>query len=255
MVRVRSLGTVKNGLLESELPGIKNQVTLLEGIFRKENPFALPSPLVCFDPTEGWVFEGNEFQIRGGEESSVLLLGELAWAQSAVLNIFADSELPPECRDSDVPFAISGEGMAAYPNLVYLSSPQFWNHFRNNIGRFGADLSAEQDTSPSPSGLFKCTAGTPLKGSYSGILVTSGNTTLTGNFLLEGILLHIGGGELNFRQHSSVRGAVLYIADESEGDSSLKIEDQSRIIYNRTAIETARKYLPVTHLGTRIIYE
>ena len=149
---------------------------------------------------------------------------------------------------------MSGEGMAAYPNLVYLSSPQFWNHFRNNIGRFGADLSAEEDA-PSSSGMFKFTASAPLRGSYSGILVTSGDTTLTGNFLLEGILLHLGGGELNFRQHSSVRGAVLYIADEYEGGSSLKIEDQSRIIYSRTAIEAARKYLPVTHLGTRIIYE
>ncbi len=252
-VRVRSLGTVKNGLLESELPGIKNQVTLLEGIYRKENAFTLPSPLVCYDPQGRWDFEGNEFQIRGGEESSVLLLGDLALAQSEVLNIFA-RELPPECRDSTIPFALSGEGMAGYPNLVYLSSPQFWNHFRKNIGRFGADLSVEGDA-PSFSGMLKFSGDTPMKGSYSGILVTSGDITLTGNFLMEGILLHLGGGKLNFRQHSSVRGAVLYIADESEGGSSLKIEDQSRIIYSRSAIETARKYLPVTHLGTRIIYE
>ena len=252
-VRVRSLGIVKNGLLESELPDIKNQVTLLEGIFRKEDPFTLPSPLLCYDPQGHWNFEGNEFQIRGGEQSSVLLLGEPALAQSADLNIFA-GELPPECRDSNLPFAISGEEMAEYPNLAYLSSPLFWKHFRNNIDSFGTDLNAEEKA-PSYSGMFKFSGNNPLKANFSGILVTSGDITLTGNFLMEGILLHLGGGELNFRQHSAVRGAVLYIADESEGDSSLKIEDQSRILYSRTAIEAARKYLPVTHLGTRIIYE
>ena len=41
-VRVRSLGIIQNGLLESEIPGIKNQVTLLEGRFRKESPFFVP---------------------------------------------------------------------------------------------------------------------------------------------------------------------------------------------------------------------
>ncbi len=252
-VRVRSMGAVKNGLLESELPDMKNQVTLLEGIFRKEDPFTLPSPLLCFDPEGHWSFEGNEFQIKGGEESSVLLLGEAALAQSADLNILAD-KLPPECRDSSLPFAISGEEIAGYPNLAYLSSPIFWNHFRNNIESFGTYLAAEEEP-PSYSGMIKYSGTIPLKASFSGILVTSGDITLAGNFSMDGILLHLGSGELNFRQHSAVRGVVLYIADESGGSSSLKIGDRSRIIYSRAAVEAARKYLPVTHLGTRIIYE
>jgi hypothetical protein len=252
-VTVRSLGIIKNGLLESEIPEIKNQVTILEGIFRKETPFILPSPLVFLDPASSWIFEGDEFQIKGGEVSSILLLGKQCFEQFEALKMLAD-ELKPECRDNSIPFAAIGSETNGYPNITYLSSPAFWEHFRSNISKFGINIFTEEETRKSE-GLFKYSSHKYLKGDYSGILVTSGDVTLTGNFSIEGLILHLGGGSLDLRQHSSVKGAVLYIANEDAGNSLIKIQDQARIIYDRSAIENAQRYLPVTHLGTRIIYK
>lgn len=252
-VRVRSLGIIKNGLLESEIPEIKNQVTILEGVFRKETPFAVPSPLVFNDPEGRWIFEGDEFQINGGEASSILLLGEHSSEQAGTLIRLAD-KLLLECFDSTIPFVAAGEETEGYPNLEQLSSPGFWDHFRNNISEFGINILSEE-SGPVSRELFKYSGDKPLRGNYSGILVTSGDVTLSGNFSIEGLILHLGGGTLALRQRSSVKGSVLYIADGSGGDSSVKIQDRARIIYSRSAIDNAQKCLPVTHLGTRIIYE
>lgn len=252
-VRVRSLGIIKNVLLESEISEIKNQVTILEGIFRKETPFVVPSPLVFNDPEGRWTFEGDEFRINGGETSSILLLGEHSSEQLETLNMLAD-EFLPECFDSSIPFAAAGEETEGYPDLEQLSSPGFWDHFRNNISDFGINILSEESALISGK-LFKYSGDKPLRGNYSGILVTSGDVTLSGNFSIEGLILHLGGGILAFRQRSSVEGAVLYIADGFGGDSSVMIQDRARITYSRSAIDDAQKCLPVTHLGTRIIYE
>ena len=252
-VRVRSLGIIKNGLLESEVPKIKNQVTLLEGIFRKESPFFLPSPLVCYDPGGNWFFEGLDFQIKEGPEASVLLLGENAPEQAADLALFADKKAP-ECFDSSVPAAATPEGVTGYPDFSSLARPEFWSHFRNNINEFATVLESEQNKILHK-GLIIYTGNSPLLGCYSGILITAGDVTLTGNFSIEGVLIHLGGGELEFSGRSSANGAVLYIAEGAGEDSSLRIRERARITYSRPAIETAHRYLPVTHLGTRIIYE
>lgn len=252
-VRVRSLGIIKNGLLEGEIPGVKNQVTLLEGIFRKECPFFLPAPLVCFDHRGNWLFEGENFQIRGGPEASVLLLGEHSPEKVSEFELLS-AEPATECFDSSVPAAATPDSITGYPNLSRLAGLEFWNHFRNNINKFAAVLDTEGNE-PVHKGLLRYTGKAPLLGCYSGILVTGGDVTLAGDFSIEGILLHLGGGELDFTGRSSAKGAVIYIAEGSEEDSSLAIRERARITYSRSAIEAAHRYLPVTHLGTRIIFE
>ena len=148
---------------------------------------------MLFDSSGNWLFEGLDFHIQGGPEASVLLLGENASGQVVELNLFAD-ETAPECFDSSVPAAAAQEEITGSPILSSLASPEFWNHLRNNIKDFAAGIERERNI-PVNKGLLMYTGTAPLLGRYSGILVTAGDVILAGNFSIDGILLHLGGGK------------------------------------------------------------
>lgn len=252
-VIVRSIGIVRNTLLESETGTHKNQVTLLESRLRKESFSDLPSPLVLYDEEGRWRFEGSEFRVDGDEMPSVLILGNSAARNLAELRDLAGQE-KPECFNGPKPGVMPGLNVLPGPGIEWLESPDFWEHFSSSIPEFGIEISGGEPQEYHK-GLLKYSGGGRLQGSFTGILVTSGNVTLGRDFLIKGLLIHLGSGELRLMQNSSVIGALLYIAVTAEGGSGLVIGDQARIAYSKSDLEKAGRYLPVTHLGTRIIHE
>jgi len=252
-VIVRSFGIIKNSLLESEIGFARNQITILESRFRKDKPFILPAPLVFSDPDSGWIFEGDQYRISGGDSAAILLLEPKYPAVQNDLNLL-DGSIPDECIDFPGPDISATGDLPHDPDLELVSSPSFWEHFRSNLADFGENLGNSNSTRPK-SGFFKFPEGKLGQGKITGVLVTSGEVELSGNFSLEGLLIHLGGGELVLAQGSSVKGGILYKSDESTEKSSIKIRDQVRILYSPQCIDAAHKYLPVTHLGTRIISE
>lgn len=251
-VIVRSMGIIPNRLLETERGDTGNQVTILEAWFRKESFFHLPSPLVLADQEGFWSFAGCDFKVKGGELSSIALLGPAGPEQMESLQREIKEDCPenfdgPPCLVTAVPAV---EGASIQPCL---SSELFWNHFQKNLNIFAHDIKGIKKPG-GIRGLARCSGPANLSGDVTGVLVTSGNVVLDGRFDLDGLLIHLGGGILEIAEKSRISGAVLYISGEQDSQAGLEIRDHAEIVYDPSALELAQAFLPVTHLGTRVIF-
>ena len=251
-VIVRSFGIVENGLLESEIGITKNQITILESIFRKDKPFMIPAPVILRDPDSRWFFNGLDFRVSGGDQAAILLLGTPSPVPANEIALLNQS-LDEKCIDYQGNAVAAAGPLNGYANLTMLSSQDFWDHFKSNIDEFAIALNKDLPC-PDP-GLYKFSNGSLVKDNYSGVLVTSGDIELGGIFSLNGLLIHLGGGELVLSEECSINGGVIYTASLEDDSSSIVIQDQARIVYSPESIDKAHNCFPVTHLGTRIISE
>jgi len=249
---VRSMGVVRNSLLESETSLMKNQVTILESLLRKDRPFNLPAPLVILDSQLGFEFEGSSFCLAGGESSSIFISGavdtDLLEGISAAL-----SEIPGECFEFSGPRIDFGP-VKGYPGLAAINSPDFWEHFKLNIGGF-ASVPEPGMVSGGKPGIFLLSDSSLQSGELTGLLVTVGDVELSGSFTLDGLLIHLGNGELVLGGRSRIIGGAMFVALDEAGSTAIRLEGRTSIGYAPQNIKTAQECLPLTHLGTRIVPE
>lgn len=251
---VRSMGIVRSPLLEAQTSAIKNQVTVLEGLFRKEIEFLLPSPLAMFDEEGGWSFEGDGFEISGGIHSSITLLGIPPASLVDQLSRLVKEEKRKNFTGASRGIAACIDGQGSGPCFPRLGSTGFWNHFRENIGSFGKEITSD-DAGVLEKGFYKYSRGSRLRADITGVLVTTGDVLLDNGFILRGLLIHLGDGRLRLAGNCRVSGAVLYSASGADGNSGIEVAGRAGIIHSGSDLETALACLPVTHLGTRIIEE
>ena len=109
-------------------------------------------------------------------------------------------------------------------------------------------------------GLYYLPEGGEINTGCRGFLVARGSLTLSGDFTFNGVLLHLGGGDLSIVERAVVTGGVWLSNLDSSGSElesrelTLRIAGTSRIRYDRETINAALRTLPATQLGWRIIF-
>ncbi len=253
IVLARSLGVVPSRIPDPFLSQQINHVVLLEARLRQERSFYLPSPLTLFGDSGLFQFEGTRFGIDGTDKPGVSVA---SFSESGLLESFLASIQPEqnECiQGGGVLLSVADTTALYLDQQIYegLFRLKFWKHFQDQLPVFADGLSG---------GLAYMEQGGVLDNQFTGILVARGDLTVQGEGRIEGLLLHLGGGELALQDRGEVLGGVWMSNLESSGEVlrslplSLRVTDSAQIRYSRAAIESALACFPPTQLGWRILF-
>lgn len=252
-VLVRSLGVVPSRLRDPFLPAITNDVSLVEASFRQEVAFLLPSALTLFGDSGNFQWQGESFTVNANDEFAVSVI---SFSQPGLQQSFLDSlsveqqsriqghEVLPSVQDATDLYSTKG-----IYQVLFRSG--FWRHFEGQLPSF-----VDQGTP----GLRYLPEGGLLESPFSGILMARGNLTLAGQASLQGLLLHLGGGQLVIQDNARITGGV-WLSNLDYSTTSFKslplylsVGGSTEILYSAAAIRRALNYFPPTQLGWRILF-
>ena len=177
-----------------------NHAILLEARLRQERSFYLPSPITLFGDSGLFQFEGARFRVDGIDQPGVSVV---TFSAPGLLGSFLASISPDqhECIQggesllSAVDSTALYLGEQAYQSLFRLN---FWRHFQEQLLVFADGGSGR---------LVYMPEGGVLDSRFAGVLVARGNLTVRGEGQIEGLLLHLGGGELALQDRGEIQGA------------------------------------------------
>ena len=257
IVIARSMGIVPEKISTVFAPEIKNCVTLLEVRLRQEVLFSIPSPLTIMGDSGAFEFDGTEFVVEGGDSYAVSLV---AVANDGMLNDFVTAlsleQLQAIRGRGEDPSVTAGDEYHTSKVYSRLFETSFWRHFKGHLPGFADPFQGQQQED----GLFYLFDGGVLEGTFSGILVAQGDLILSGDTKIDGLLLHLGEGQLTLRDQAEVQGGIWLCNLDHSGDElrsevvSLRLSGSCRINYAPESILNALQSLPATQLGWRIIF-
>ena len=253
IVLARSLGVVPSRMVDPFSPKKINHAILLEARLRQERSFYLPSPITLFGDSGLFQFEGTRFRVDGIDQPgvSVVTFSAPGLLGSFLASISLDQQ---ECIQggesllSAVDSTALYLGEQAYQSLFRLN---FWRHFQEQLPVFADGESGK---------LVYMPEGGVLDSRFAGVLVARGDLTVRGEGQIEGLLLHLGGGELALQDRGEVKGGIWMSNLETSGimlqslPLFLRVSGGARIRYSRRAIENALACFPPTQLGWRILF-
>lgn len=252
IVLLRSMGLVPARFRDPLLPHLQNHVALVEARLRQERAFFLPSPLTLWGDSGTFNWVGQEFSVRGHDGYAVSVIspggslpgevaGSLTPAQEQLLTGLGES---PSLQDATALYTTS----ARYRLLF---SPSFWTYFEEQLPRW-EDASAGR--------IVHLPAGGTIETSVRGLVVARGRLHLQEGARIEGLLLHLGDGEVILSGGSSVRGGV-WMSNLEVGSGellghplALSVEGSARIEKGERDIQEALALLPPAQLGWRILF-
>jgi len=256
IVIARSMGIVPVKQSYAWFPEIRNHACLVEARLRKEQIFNLPSPLVLFGNGGDFSFEGRDFRIQAKDAYSITLVSE----SSMQLEECIRKSINPDqtsCING------TGSGLSLLDNTNYFQThsdqsriftSDFWTHFEENLPEF-SDKRCSLDYS-----VHQLEADSIIEEDCNGVIVTRGNTFVQGDALIQGVLIHLGGGVLTLSDSSRVIEGVWLSNVVPENGSiriqplSFSISGKSQISYDREKILEALTCFPATLLTWRLIF-
>ncbi len=252
VVLVRSLGVAPGFLPDPGAPGVRNAVTLVEARLRKETVFALPSPVTLFGDQGEFSFDGAGFLIDGKEKPGVSVIET---SRPGLEDDFRDSlgdARKGRVRGAGTSPSIE-DATEAYrrdENLRRIYSIEFWKAFVEGLPDF-SDLPE--------GGVRFLPDGGEWSGSFKGLMVSQGRLVLR-DANIQGLLLHLGGGELELTGSTRVAGG-LWISNLDHpravlplGPLRLQIGGAAKVVYDEAAVRYALGRIPPTQLGWRILF-
>jgi hypothetical protein len=250
VVVVRSLGLVPSRIGHA-FPHARNDLTLVEALFRQERVFELEAALVLFGDSGEFEWSGDDFQVRGGIRPAVGVVAEsplesqlrTSWSAAQALRLTGTGG-PPSVEDQMSNYRES----PVYRRVFEVS---FWQHFLENVSGF---------TDTRQPGLFYYPNGGSFTGSWQGILAVRGDCSFS-EVEVDGLLLHLGGGRLVIDSGASMRGAVwmsnVQVGEDQQmtlGPVRLRVSGSACISYDASSVRRALALVPPTQLGWRILF-
>jgi len=245
IVVVRSVGMVPERQI---LGGRRNSACLIEAVFRQQREFEAHAALTLFAEEANLVFEGEKSAIEGGDLAAIGIISTTKLSREVSDSV---KKLPDErisggrLRPSVHDLTIQHLSSKRYRSIF---SARFWSHLIENLPDFA-------DTNDPGIAYIH---GGRISGNFHGVLVTEGNTDLTGT--VEGLLLHLGNGKLTLAGEAKVRGAVwMTNVDYKKSQLShrpvrLHLADFATIQFDASLADEALSWLPPTQLGWRILF-
>lgn len=253
VVLVRSLGVVPARIRDPFLPAARNDLALVEARLRQERSFLLPSPLTLLGDAGSFQWEGESFVIDGTDRFGVSVI---SFSQPGLWEDLVGSLTPgqkeriqgqggtPSMQDATLTYLESGSHKRLFDG-------RFWRRFESELPHF---------VDGPGGGLAWMDKGGTLDSPFQGVLAARGTLILTEKAQIEGLLLHLGGGELVMEDGAGVVGAVWMSNLDISGalpqslPLSLNLRGQSRIVYSAAALKQALGSFPPTQLGWRILF-
>ncbi|HSR50624.1 MAG TPA: hypothetical protein VLV83_07325 [Acidobacteriota bacterium] len=250
---VRSLGIAPLRLRHPMLPTVRNSLTLAEARLRRERALALDSALTVFAESGLFVWRGEQFLVDGGESAGISwfsqrgsriatdLADSLAGSQA---DRVVGSEESPSIHDARLDWLQSQQ---ARRRLL----PGFWEGFLQRLPQFN-------QWPQGPLALLEDPPAGELR--FQGLLVLRGDVVLEEDSLIRGLVLHLGQGRLSLEDRSEIQGALWMSNLDTRTDPlragpvHLEMADNSRLVYDRGAVEEALAAMPPTQLQWRIIF-
>lgn len=246
---VRSMGIVPSRLCLDRGECL-NQVAMIEAKLRKELVFHVVNPVTLFGSWGEFEFKaGWEEAIRFGEERpfgviqphGAELAGQLALALGR--------------RD---PASVLDDRSQVYrenPNRGRIFDLEYWLYLEESLS---ANPLPGVRTGGKPSVAFLAEGGR-LDEFYKGVLWARGDLTLGGGTDFTGLLIHLGGGRLEFEPGARLSGAVwasdpLNGTEPGAGRITLRVSSRALVEFDRQALDEALVLLPPTLLGWRMLF-
>jgi hypothetical protein len=240
------------------LPFIRNNVALVEARLRKEEAFLPPAALTLLGKQGSFIWS-SQLTIDGGPVPGIgVLPGDTD-------ELFSD--LVASLGESGASDQIRGEGHSpslslitpsqSIPHIAHLLSPTFWLHFLSNLPDYSIPSSLADVDEPR---LAYLPDGGMLDSDFKGLLVSRGDLFLQNHAVVDGILIHLGGGTLTLQENALIQGG-LWVCGIQPTDFELgltevriQINGAARIVFDAESAKRALGCLPATRLEWRILF-
>ena len=255
IVVVRSMGIVPLGPAAERETGFANQVSLVEAHLRRRRPFPVLGAITMLGPGGDFVWEGVEFGIDGGELAGVAVLSHPSGGLSA---------------DLEASLGAEGNSRIAGAPPIREVDESGWNHGDASelvttglATRLMERLAARAALCPPIDGdaaphVFP--NGGVITEPLRGLVVAAGDLTLEEGSGVEGVLVHLGGGQLRLEGRTGITGA-LWVASLQERDGGtsverirLSISGRTRVNHDADWVRVGLSLLPPEQLLWRILF-
>lgn len=289
---LRSMGIARTIAEGPQAGKYSNSVVVFEARFKRFSIFALDAPVVvqssAVEPASASMFTGNTFLIQGGVGTAGIAgidtstSDGLEPAREIESRIGQDQKACILGGGANPPIQDITASIAAHTDKrLLLDKAAAWRFLRQTVPRFADNnlLGAQNwtDGSPVPLGNYDPALpptspgqdprvtyvdGDLLADGYvagGGLLVVTGKASLRGHFTFNGLILVLGAGVLDIEGWSTISGAIFLATLSNDngnlswGTAKLSIGGNSRIRFDRGAVQAAVNLIPAVQLGCREI--
>lgn len=255
---VRSMGIVPAAGVIPRLSAVRNNVALVEARLRKEEAF-LPPAAVTLLGNQGRFLWSSQLTVDGGLFPGIgVFPGDSNELLSNLIESLAESGVSDQIRGEGPSPSLSPVAPSeSTTQMVHLLSPNFWLHFLSNLPDYSIPSSLADENEPR---LAYLPDGGTLDSDFKGLLVSRGDLSLQNRAVVDGILVHIGGGTLRLQENALIRGG-LWVCGIQPTDSELgfveiriEVNGAARIVFDAESAKKAVGCLPATRLEWRILF-